>query len=179
MRLLTKTILTALAAVLVLAVLPLTSVSAAGPADVSIPPQNRLSNERLERIWARQLRIYNRLGQADRFIDHLQRLIGHAKANGRDISAVQAALNAFEAAVQDAHPVYESMKAIVTLHQGFDENGKVTDPVKAQETVKELHAKIQEIKTAMNGTGRALREAIKAFREANSRPQSALTPSGA
>jgi hypothetical protein len=179
MRLLTKTILTDLAAALVFAVPPLTSVSAVGPADVSIPSQNRLSNERLERIWARQLRTYNRLGRADRFIDHLQRLIDHAKANGRDISAVQAALDAFGAAVQDVHPVYEGMKGIVTLHPGFGENGKVTDPVKAQETVKEMHAKIQEIKTAMNGTGSALREAIKAFREANSHLQPAPTPSGA
>jgi hypothetical protein len=34
-----------------------------------------------------------------------------------------------------------------------------------------MHEKMQEIKTIMNGTGRALREAIRAFREANPRPQ--------
>jgi hypothetical protein len=42
-----------------------------------------------------------------------------------------------------------------------------------------MRAKIQEIKTIMNGTGRALREAIKAFRAANPHLQPTSTPSGA
>jgi hypothetical protein len=52
----------------------------------------------------------------------------------------------------------------------------VTDPQKARETVQAMHDKLQEIKTAMDGTGKALREAIKAFREANPRPQPTAAP---
>ena len=179
MKFFTKSILTALIAALALAMLPFASVSAAGQNDTSTPPQKQLSNEKFARIWARQLRIYNRLGRTEQVIDRAQKLIDRAKSNGRDVAAVQAALDAFEAAAKDAHPLYESMKGLVNSHQGFDENGQVTDPVKARETVKEMRAKIQEIKTAMNGTGRALREAIKAFREANPHPQPATTSSGA
>ena len=84
---------------------------------------------------------------------------------------MQAALDAFAAAVKEANPIYESMKGIVNSHQGFDDNGKVTDPAKAKETVQSMHEKILEIKTIMNGTGQALREAIRTFREANPRPQ--------
>lgn len=169
-----KTILIALVAALGMASLPFVSVSAAGAYDPPVPPEKQLSNERLEQIWARQLERYERIGKGferdDAFIERVQKLIDRAKENGKDVSDVQAALDAFEAALKDAHPIYESAKGIVNSHQGFDENGKVTDPAKAQETVSAMRAKFQEIKEAMNGTGKALREAIRAFREANPRP---------
>ncbi len=165
-----KIVLLALVAALGMASLPFVNASAAGAYDPPVP-QKQLSNERLERIWARQLRIYERLGNGferkDAFSDRVQALIDRAKANGKDVSAVQAALDAFEAALKKAQPIYESTKGIVNSHQGFDENGKVTDPVKAQQTVESMRGKLEEIKQALNGTGKALHEAIKAFREAN------------
>lgn len=169
-----KTLLIALVAALAAASLPLVGVSAAGEED-PFPPPGKVSNVRLERVWARQLRLYERIGdgfeRSDAFVERVQKLIDRAGENGKDISAVQAALDAFEAALKDAHPVYESAKGIVNSHQGFDENGKVTDPEKAKETVRAMGEKLKEIKDAMDGTGRALREALKAFREANPRPQ--------
>jgi hypothetical protein len=176
-----KTLLLALVLALGLASLPLISVSAAGEYDDPPPSgEKQLLNERLEQVWARQLERYERMGQRfereDEFMAKAQKLIDRAKENGKDVSAVQAALDAFEAAVQKARPIYESMKGIINSHQGFDANGKVTDPAKAQETVKSVHAKFQEIKDAMDGTGKALREAIKAFREANPRPKPTSTP---
>ena len=183
MKLFNKTILStgllrifALVAALAVASLPFISVSAAGTDDPVMQPSGQITNERLERAWARQLRRYERLGHADEFIARVQRLIDHAKANGKDVSAVQAALDAFAAAVKEAHPIYESMKGIVNSHQGFDNNGKVTDPEKAKETVRAMHDKFQEIKTVMNGAGKALHDAIKAFREANHHPQPMATP---
>ncbi len=170
MKLFKSTVLIALAAALALASFPFVSVSAAGKKNTSTPPQGQTTNERLERIWARQLRAYNRLGQVDQFTERVQRLIDRAKAAGKDISYLQAALDAYKAAAKEAHPIYESMKSIVTPHQGFDESGMVTDPVKAQETVQAMREKFQEIKTVMNGTGKALHEAIKTYREANPRP---------
>ena len=167
-----KTILVALIAALGLATLPFLSVSAAGlNAPASLAQKGQISNERLERIWAHQLRLYERMSRANEFIERVQKLIDRAEAKGKDASAVQAALDAFAAAVKEANPIYESMKGIINSHQGFDDNGKVTDPEKAKETVASMHEKMQEIKTIMNGTGRALREAIRAFREANPRPQ--------
>lgn len=169
-----KTVLFALVAALGLASLPFVSASAAGAYDPTVPPQKQPTTEKLEQVWARQLERYERMGQrferSDEFIAKAQKLIDRAKSNGKDVSALQTALDAFEAAVQKAHPIYESAKGIVNSHQGFDANGKVTDPAKAQETIKAMHAKFQEIKADMNGTGKALHEAIRAFREANPRP---------
>ncbi len=168
-----NTILFALVAALGLASLPIFSVAAAGSNDPTPPPaqpSGQLTNERLEKIWARQQRRYNRLGHVDQVIDRIQRLIDRATANGKDASGVQSALDAFKSAWKDAQPTYESMKGIINSHQGFDANGIVTDPEKAKETVKDMRDKFQEIKTTLNGTGKALRDAIQAFRQANPRP---------
>jgi len=174
-----KTLLIALVAALAVASLPLVSVSAAGEDDPK-PPQGQVSNERLERVWARQLRLYEKIGngfdRSDAFVEKVQKLIDRAKENGKDVSAVQSALDAFEEAMKNAHPVYESAKGIINSHQGFDNDGKVTDPEKAKETVKAMGEKLKEIKNAMGDTGKALREAIKAFREANPRQTQTTTP---
>jgi hypothetical protein len=174
-----KTILLALVAALAAASLPFVGVSAAGTEDPT-PPQGPVTNEKLEQVWARQQRTYERLGKgferSDQFVDRAQSLIDRAKANGRNVSAVQSALTAFDAAVKQARPIYEGGKGILNSHQGFDANGKVTDPEKAKATVQAMGDKLKEIKTAMDGTGKALREAIKAFREANPRPTKTPTP---
>lgn len=170
---LNKTILAVLVAALALASFPLTNAYAAAKYDPPQPPlqDRQLSNERLERIWARELKAYERLGKLfdhnDGVVEKIQDLIDRASQNGKDVSAVQAALDAFEAALQDARPTYESLKGIVNSHQGFDDAGKVTDAEKAKETVREMGAKLKEIRDQMAGTGRALREAVRAFREAN------------
>ena len=176
-----KTLLLALVAALMVASLPLVGVSAAGVDDPNPPqPDGQASNERLERVWARQLRLYEKIGNGferdEEFTGKVQKLIDRAKENGKDVSAVQAALDAFESALKDVHPVYESGKGIVNSHQDFDENGKVTDPEKAKETVQAMGEKLKEIKDAMGGTGKALREAVKAFREANPRPENLPVP---
>ena len=163
-----KTVLLALVAALGVAGLPFASVSAAG--------QGQVSNERLEKAWARQLRIYALMGRTDNFVEKTQQLIERAAENGKDVSALQAALAAFEDALKDAQPVYESIKGIVNSHQGFDENGKVIDAEKAQETVRAMGEQMKEIKAAMDGTGKSLREALKDFRQANPRPERTPTP---
>jgi hypothetical protein len=173
-----KSILFALIAALGLASLPTFSAAAAG-LDNQTPTQQsqrEITKERLEKIWARQLRMYEKLGKTDEVIEKIQKLIDRAAANGNDVSALQAALDAFADAWKDAKPIYESMNGIVNSHQGFDENGKVTDLEKAKETIKSMQEKFREIKAVMNGAGQALREALKAFREANPRPQKSPTP---
>ena len=170
-----KTILLALVAALGLASLPVINVFAAGRSDPATPP-TLLTNDRLELAWARQLRIYNRMGHIDQLLEKAQKLIDRAKANGKDVSAVQAAFDAFETQWKAAKPTYESIKGIVNSHQGFDTNGQVTDTEKAKATVMEMRAKFKEIRDALNGTGKALHEAIRAFREANPRPQPTVTP---
>jgi DNA repair exonuclease SbcCD ATPase subunit len=169
-----KMILVTLTAVLVFAAFPMTSVFAQG----ENPPKGELTDEKLEQIWARQLKNYERLSKGfedtDAQIAKFQARIDKAAENGKDVTALQAALDAFESALKSAKPTYDSMSGIVNSHQGFDASGKVTDAGLAKSTVQEMRAKMQELKSEMGGTGKALREALKAFREAN-KPANAPT----
>lgn len=162
-----KKILVALAAALVFAAFPLTSAFAQS----ENPPAGEVSGEKLEQAWARQLKGYERIGKGfdnlDDQIEKFQERIDSAAENGKDVTALQAALDAFESAMKAAEPTYESMEEIVSSHQGFDDNGKVTNVEKAAATVKEMGEKLKQLKSEMNGTGKALRAAMKAFRDAN------------
>ena len=162
-----KMILVALSAALVFAAFPVTSAFAQG----ENPPKGELTNVKLEQVWARQLNNYEKIGKvfegADAKIAKFQARIDKAAANGKDVTALQAALNSFSSALKSAKPTYDSISGIVNSHQGFDANGKVTDAAKAKSTVEEFRAKMLELKSAMNGTGKALHEALKAFRPAN------------
>jgi len=166
-NMLKKIVLVALAAALVFSAFPLTSVFAQG----ENPPKGGLTTEKLEQVWARQLKIYEKLGKmfadTDGQVAKIQARIDKAAESGKDVTALQAALDAFEAAAKKAKPIYESINVIINSHQGFDTNGKVTDAEKARSTLQEVGAKFKELKNTMGGTGKALREAIKAFRDAN------------
>lgn len=171
-----KTVLLALVAALGVGSLPAFGVSAAGTNDPNPPPQGEMTNERLEQIWSKQLRVYEILGKTEEFIGKARQLTDHAAQNGKDISAVQAALEAFANAAKDAKPIYESAQSIVDSHAGFDAGGKVTDAEQAKETVRAMGEKLKEIKETMGGAGKALRDAFHAFREANPRPERTPTP---
>ncbi len=169
-----KMILVTLTVVLVFAAFPMTSVFAQS----ENPPKGELTDEKLEQIWVRQLKNYDRLSKGfedtDAQIAKFQARIDKAAENGKDVTALQAALDAFESALKSAKPTYDSMRGIVNSHSGFDESGKVTDAGLAKSTAQEMRTKMQELKSKMGGTGKALREVLKAFREAN-KPANAPT----
>lgn len=158
------------------AALPAVDVYAAGSSDETEPPVSTEDRAaRLEHIWARQLAAYERQGKllenANIIIGRVQSLIDKATEKGLDASAVQEALDVFEAALQDARPIHQSANGIVTSHKGFDENGKVTDPEQAKETIKELGQHLRDFRATMDGTGKALKDAIREFWKNNRPPR--------
>jgi len=57
-----------------------------------------------------------------------QARIDKAAAKGKDVTALQAALNAFASALKSAKPIYDSTERHCQFtYQGFDASGKVTD----------------------------------------------------
>ena len=174
-RFLEKTLSASMLVLMAIAILPAGVVFAGGAADPTPPPpQGELTSDRLEKIWAREQKAYERLGKlfenSDAWIERAQDRIDQASENGKDVTALQAALDAFEAALKKAHPIYESAKGILNSHKGFDANGQVTDPEQARETVRQMGDKLKEIKDALGGTFKTLREVLKSFRDAN-RPE--------
>jgi hypothetical protein len=143
--------------------------AASEPGTPPAPEQRR--GLRLERVWARQQRLHDRLSfmfdHAQQRINGAQELIDRAEANGKDISALQAALDAFAEGLKDARPIFESGKGIIAAHQGFDASGNATDLELAAKTVEEMAGKLKEIRGILLDPARALGEAIRSFREAN------------
>jgi hypothetical protein len=104
----------------------------------------------------------------------VQTLIDKASAKGFDTSAIQAALNALSAVIPAVQVAHAPGAAIITSHAGFDATGKVTDRTTAIATAKSLAQVLKDTRTAMNGTWKALHEAVKALRQAHPKP--ATTP---
>ena len=167
-NLISRVVLAVLVASLAIAAIPVTSAYAA---DETPPTKGELTDEKIEEIWARQLQAYERMGKAyedtDAHIARFQSMIDKAAANGKDVTSLQAALDAYETALLASEPAYEELGQVFRTHSGFDANGKVTDSEKAKATIKEARQGMKAIKDSMGGTFKALREAIKAFREAN------------
>jgi NAD(P)H-dependent FMN reductase len=169
----TKVLLVVLLAALGLAAFPAAGAAAAGPAEEGNPPR-QIDTARLEQAYDRLADWYTYqstwMGNADANIARIQELINKAGERGYDASAVQAALNAFTAVLPDAMAYNQQAGAILSTHAGFDENGAVTDPAAALETVRSLQAALKSAHDTMNGTGQALKDAIRAFRDANRPP---------
>jgi hypothetical protein len=185
-----KFALAALVLAIVLVALPAASASAAGLQDQTTPLANQPANgvvpvpardtTRLEQIWARTQTTYqrqgDRLAKAEAFITKAQSLIDKATQKGWDTSAIQAALNAFAAVIPAAQAAHDPGADIITSHNGFDANGKVTDRAAAIETVKALRQVLMDTRAVMNGTGQALRAAVRAFRDAHRPVQAPTNP---
>ncbi len=170
-----KTLLVGLIAALGLVSIPLVNVYALGPFDPgtpTAPSQATTPTDRLQRAFSREQGIYSKLGKlfdnADSRISKLQDLINRAKANGKDVSDLQSALDAFTSALKQAQSIYNDAQSLINSHPGFDASGNVTDPTTALQTVKDLGSKLRDIRQTVVPPFKALRDAIKAYRDANS-----------
>jgi hypothetical protein len=167
-----KLVSAALTAALLFAAFPAVSAHAQ---DENPPESAPAGAERLEKVWARELKAYERIGKAftdiEGSIAKIQARLDKAAENGKDVSALQAALDAYEAALLASKPIYDNLGGLVSAHAGFDVNGKVTDAEQARATVKEVGGQLKALKDSMGGAFKALREAIKTFRQANKPPE--------
>ncbi len=129
------------------------------------------SDLRLEVAWARLEASHSRLEVVFDFANQhtakVQQLIDRAKANGKDVAGVQAALNNLETALTQARPIFEGTSGTVASHQGFDANGNVTDATQAIQTVRDLTAKDQQIQSILAPAQQALQEAFQTFKQTN------------
>ena len=113
-----------------------------------------------------------RLANASNFLARVQALIDKANQKGWDTSSVQAALNALSTVIPAVQAAHAPGTTIVASHAGFDAAGIVTDRSTAITTANSLAQVLKDTRTAMDGTGRVLRAAIRAFRDAHPRPTS-------
>jgi hypothetical protein len=150
-----------------LAALPAHIVMAAGPGDSLPAGIGGLVAPRLERMFAYQQERYNHQSQLlermPTFANRIQNLIDGATAKGYDTAALQTALDEFSAALPAAQAAHNLAGALITAHEGFDANGKVTDVAAAVKTVIGVHEDFASFVDTMLPPFLALREALRPF----------------
>ncbi len=165
-----KVLLVAAVAALGVVSVPAGSAAALAAADAT-PVAPTIGNVRIELAWARLQAAHARLQVVFDFANQrfarVQQLIDRAKANGKDVAAVQSALDSLKTAVQQARPIFESTNGLIASHPGFDASGNVTDSTMARQTVQDLVTKYRDIGSIVKPATEAFRQAIQDFRQTN------------
>jgi hypothetical protein len=158
--------------VMMLAVmLPVASVSAAPLKDVPNPGSGKNAYPHVEKAFHRVKNWYDKQGlfliKTREFISKAEIFIAKAEENGLDASSLKTLLDSFADGIPAVQAAHDRAGAIISAHNGFDGNEKVTDITAAAQTVKGAAAALQEGRQAHLGKGKALAEALRAFWQAN------------
>jgi hypothetical protein len=159
-----------------------TQVAQAAALDEPAPPPDgqALTPEMMEKALARAVKLHERqeklFAGTDKLQTRLETLVEKAGEAGKDVSAVETALGNLETAKAAARSAYDNAGAILDTHAGFDADGKVVDEAAARTTLEGYRAASKEVRETLGGAMKELKEAFKAFREANPRPAETAEP---
>ena len=170
-----KSIISALLAVLVIGVvifaLPLGTAAAQTPAPATpqAPAVKAARTALLEKAYKAEQKALDtqakNLDRADKLSARIQTVIDNAKAKGLDTSKLVAALDTFNAKISDARTLHAKAADILTVHAGFDTNGKLTDPVQARDTLTAAHQALKDARQSLAGSFKDLNKSIKDWRK--------------
>jgi hypothetical protein len=157
---------------LALAALVFTSAAPALAAGDGAPPAQEESGERgVARLELAYLRLQHAAEDQALHLDHavdvadfVAEWIETLAGQGQDVSRLQAALDAFQAALAEAQGYHQQAEAVLEVHSGFDENGKVTDREQAVETLRQAGRSLQDARRALKDGAIELRRAVRDWR---------------
>jgi hypothetical protein len=108
-----------------------------------------------------------RLDMSRTIATQTQTWIDALKADGKDTSALQSALDAFNGQVQAMQAAHDKAKGVLDAKAGFDAGGKVVDAGQARQTVQDARQAMKDAHGIIKSASDAFRDAVKAFRQAN------------
>ena len=156
----------------VVAGVPAAQAAAPGKAGVGADTRLEFQLQRLQLVLQGQ---GLRLEMSRTIITQTQTWIDALKADGKDTSALQSALDAFSGQVQATQAAHDQAKSILDAKAGFDAGGKVVDAGQARQTVQDARQAMKEAHQSIKSASDAFRDAVKAFRQAN-KPQNPPKP---
>ena len=110
--------------------LPSATAYAAGPAEGGVVLENLFMREKI--ILNNQ---QERLNLSQQAVTRAQTWINNLQGQGKDVSALQTALNAFQASLAQVQGNFNTAQNTLNTHTGFDGNGKVADTAQAWQTL--------------------------------------------
>jgi chromosome segregation ATPase len=127
--------------------------------------------QRLERALEREQRWLDgqteNLARANEAGDKLQTRIDELQGQGKDTSALEAALSAYEDKLAQAQAAHDAAQATLDTHAGFDDDGHLTDAAQARETLKSAGQSLREAHKLLREAAHGLRQAIREYRREN------------
>ncbi len=125
----------------------------------------------LEKAFAAE---QNRLGiqqanldKTGALVTRVQTLIDDAKARGEDTSALERALATFQSQVANARSAHATAASILSTHDGFNPNGKVTNVTTARQTVLDARQALKGAADILTQAVKDLRAAVQAWQSAH------------
>lgn len=96
--------------------------------------------------------------------DLAQEFIDHEKEAGHDTSTLEAALDNLRNKIQEAQESHNVAAQILDEKAGFDDDGQVTDPQQARETLDEAHRAMQDARQTLHSGKQDFRQALRDYR---------------
>lgn len=90
--------------------------------------------------------------------------IAEEQANGFDTTILEAGLSDLRAKLDEAQGHHDTAAAILAEHAGFDDDGNVTDPQQARETLENTRQAMREAMENLREGRREFREAFQEYR---------------
>jgi hypothetical protein len=161
----------ALAVIVAGSALLVSGAPALAAGDEAPPVQNGLDERPTIRLEFAYLRLQHaaeglalHLDHAGEVADFIEEWIETLRDQGQNVSELEGALEAFEAALDEAQGFYEQAADVLNEHAGFDGNGKVSDRGQAVETVREAGRSLRDGRRALKEGVVDLRRAIRDWR---------------
>ncbi len=120
----------------------------------------------LVRIEMNLSRQADRLYLSGRVIERTKAWIEALQKQGIDTADLEAALDDFITALEEAQSYHDEAQRIFDARAGFDEEGNVTDPEAARETIRGTLENMREANYVLSGATLELRMAIHELRGA-------------
>ncbi|HEY61003.1 MAG TPA: hypothetical protein G4N92_10065 [Anaerolineae bacterium] len=105
--------------------------------------------------------------QADNVAANAQLRIVELEDEGKDVAALETALDTFYDLVADAEQALDAANGSISLHKGFDEDSKVSDLTLARDTIKELEGYISTARDSIIEAVRAIVDGMQEYRDIN------------
>ncbi|KAF0112158.1 MAG: hypothetical protein FD147_425 [Chloroflexi bacterium] len=130
-----------------------------------------LIKQRLENLYIRAqdalAKQAENIARHDDIFSKAQARIDALKAKGIDTSPLENALFAFEGKIPAIESSHENAASILAVHDGFGDNGKVTDIEAARVTLESARDAMKATRKLMFDAVREFAKAVRDFRAAN------------
>lgn len=138
--------------------------------DIGTPPGPL--NTTLSNIYQREQRWLsvqsNTLTDANTIAVNMQNWINTLKGQGKDTTALETALAAFNGQIATAQTAHDTAAGILSAHAGFDGGGQVTDRAQAAATLRQPYRSLQQAHLTLVSAAVNLRLAVRAWINAQS-----------